>query len=61
MTNRRKFLQGAGAALAMGSGLVARSALAALPEAPSMQLTNMQPPIEPDTGPWFNGVVTLNS
>ena len=61
MTNRRQFLQGAGAALAMGSGLVAKSALAALPEAPSTLLTNMQPPMEPENGPWFNGVVTLNS
>ena len=60
MTNRRQFLQGAGAAMALGSGLVAKSALAALPEAPTMELTNMQPPLEPDTGPWFNGVVTLN-
>lgn len=61
MTDRRQFLQGAGVAVALGSGLMARSALAALPEVPTMNLTNMQPPLEPETGPWFNGVVTLNS
>ena len=58
MTTRRKFLAGAG--IALGAGLVSRSALAALPESPSSTSVLMQPPKEPSTGPWFNPVVTLN-
>jgi FtsP/CotA-like multicopper oxidase with cupredoxin domain len=61
MTNRRQFLQGAGAAVAVSAGLVSKSALAALPESPSSDSATMQPPAEPTSGPWYNPVVTLNS
>ena len=61
MTDRRNFLKGVGVAAAMGSGLVSRSALAALPESPSSMTTTWEVPPEPTTGPWFKPVVTLNS
>ena len=61
MTDRRNFLKGVGVAAAMGSGLVSRSALAALPESPSSMTTTLEVPPEPTTGPWFKPVVTLNS
>ena len=61
MTNRRQFLQGAGAAVALGAGLVSRAALAALPESPTTTSTMMAPPLEPHAGPWYKPVVTLNS
>lgn len=44
----------------MGSGLVSRASLAALPESPSSTAANLQVPPEPTTGPWFKPVVTLN-
>ena len=61
MTNRRQFLQGAGAAVALGAGMVSRAALAALPESPTTTSAMMAPPLEPHSGPWYNPVVTLNS
>ena len=60
MTDRRQFLKGVGAAAAIGAGLVSRSALAALPEAPMSNATSLQVPPEPKTGPWYKPVVTLN-
>jgi len=59
MTNRRQFLKGASAA-ALGAGLVSRAALAALPESPVAQSAAMQVPPEPDSGRYYNPVVTLN-
>ena len=61
MTDRRNFLKGDSVAAAMGAGLVSRSALAALPEAPSSSATTLEVPPEPTSGPWFKPVVTLNS
>ncbi|MFT5503098.1 MAG: FtsP/CotA-like multicopper oxidase with cupredoxin domain [Gammaproteobacteria bacterium] len=61
MSNRRNFLKGVGVAAALGSGLVSRSALAALPESPSSTTNTWEVPPEPTTGPWFKPVVTLNS
>ena len=60
MTDRRNFLKGVGAAVAMGAGLVSRPALAALPESPSSSATTMQKPPEPASGPWSKPVMTLN-
>ncbi len=61
MTNRRQFLRGVGVgAAALGAGLVSRSALAALPESPTVTSAAMQMPAEPTSGPWYNPVVTLN-
>ena len=54
MTTRRQFLTGAG--IALGAGLVSRSALGALPESPSSTSVLMEPPSEPSSGPWFNPV-----
>jgi FtsP/CotA-like multicopper oxidase with cupredoxin domain len=59
MKDRRQFLKGAGAA-ALGAGLVSTAALAALPESPSSESADMQPPDEPKSGRWYNPVVTLN-
>jgi manganese oxidase len=59
MTSRREFITRAGAAL--GAGMVARSALAALPESPSIDSAAMQPPLIPHAGRPYNPVVTLNS
>ena len=59
MTSRREFLTRTGVAL--GAGLVANSALAALPEAPSSTTNTMQPPLMPQSGRPYNPVVTLNS
>ncbi|MDQ8020711.1 MAG: copper oxidase [Moraxellaceae bacterium] len=57
MTDRRRFLTSA--ALAVASGGVARSALAALPEAQSQSSAATQPPLRAD-GAAYNPVVTLN-
>ncbi|GJL82701.1 MAG: exported copper oxidase [marine bacterium B5-7] len=59
MTSRRQFMYHTGASI-LGAGLVARSALAALPESPSNSLAGMQPPPEPTQGRWYQPVVTLN-
>ena len=59
MTSRREFLTRTGVAL--GAGLVAKSALAALPEAPSTDTNTMQAPLMPHAGRPYNPVVTLNS
>lgn len=61
MSDRRNFLKGIGVAAALGSGIVSRSALAALPESPSSTANTWEVPPEPTTGPWFKPVVTLNS
>ena len=58
MTDRRKFL--GASALALGSAAVARSALAALPEAATMSSPATQPPLFPASGRPYNPVVTLN-
>ena len=58
MASRRQFLRGAGLMAAGAS--VGRSALAALPEAPSMDKPATQPPLAPPSGRPYNPVVTLN-
>ena len=58
MSNRRAFLRAS--ALALGGGAVARSALAALPEAPTIASPQTQPPLVPANGRPYNPVVTLN-
>jgi len=59
MTTRRDFIAGAGASI-LGAGLVARTALAALPDSPSTELASMQPPPPPSQGRPYRPVVTLN-
>ena len=58
MASRREFLRGAG--LVVAGATVSRSALAALPEAPSMDKPATQPPLTPPNGRPYNPVVTLN-
>ena len=58
MSNRRDFLRASG--LALGGAAVARSALAAVPEAPTMGSPATQPPLAPANGRPYNPVVTLN-
>ena len=58
MSNRRDFLQAS--AFALGGVAVARSALAAVPEAPSSDSPRTQPPLLPPNGAPYNPVVTLN-
>ena len=58
MSNRRRFLQAS--AFALGGTAVARSALAAVPEAPSADSPRTQPPLVPPNGAPYNPVVTLN-
>ena len=58
MSNRRRFLQAS--AFALGGTAVARSALAAVPEAPSADSPGTQPPLLPPNGAPYNPVVTLN-
>ena len=58
MSNRRNFLHASVAAL--GGVAVARSALAAIPEAPSTDSPRTQPPLVPPNGAPYNPVVTLN-
>ena len=58
MSNRRSFLRTAAATL--GGVAVARSALAAVPEPPSMASASTQPPLVPANGRPYNPVVTLN-
>ena len=59
MTNRRKFLKTAGAAI-LGAAAVSRAAQGAVPEAPSMDKPATQPPLAPASGRPYNPVVTLN-
>jgi FtsP/CotA-like multicopper oxidase with cupredoxin domain len=58
MPSRRDFIRGAG--LAVASTSVARAALAALPDAHSMEKPATVPPATPPTGRPFHPVVTLN-
>jgi FtsP/CotA-like multicopper oxidase with cupredoxin domain len=58
MTSRRRFLGGAG--LAVATAAVGRGALAALPEAATMDRAGTQPPLVPASGRPYNPVVTLN-
>jgi FtsP/CotA-like multicopper oxidase with cupredoxin domain len=59
MTNRRRFLKTAGAAM-LGAAAVSRAAQAAVPEATSMDKPATQPPLTPASGRPYNPVVTLN-
>lgn len=59
MTTRRNFLKTAGAAM-LGAAAVSRAAQGAVPEAPSMDKPDMQPPLYPPDGRPYNPVVTLN-
>lgn len=49
-----------GTAVAVAATAVARSALAALPEAPSMDSPSTQPPLVPSSGRPYHPVITLN-
>ena len=58
MKTRRNFLSSTGALL--GAALVTRAQAAGIPEAPSQNHANTQPPLSPPNGPPYNPVVTLN-
>jgi FtsP/CotA-like multicopper oxidase with cupredoxin domain len=58
MSSRRDFLRRG--AFALGGVAVARSALAAVPDAASMASPKTQPPLVPASGRPYNPVVTLN-
>ena len=58
MKTRRNFLSSTGALL--GAALVTRAQAAGIPEAPSQNHANTQPPLIPPNGPSYNPVVTLN-
>ena len=58
MKTRRNFLSSTGALL--GAALVTRAHAAGIPEAPSQNHANTQPPLIPPNGPAYNPVVTLN-
>ena len=58
MKTRRNFLSTTGALL--GAALVTRAQAAGIPEAPSQNHANTQPPLSPPNGPPYNPVVTLN-
>jgi FtsP/CotA-like multicopper oxidase with cupredoxin domain len=60
MASRRQFLGGAGFAVAAAAAAVGRTALAALPDAPSRDNPGTQPPLAPPNGRPYNPVVTLN-
>jgi FtsP/CotA-like multicopper oxidase with cupredoxin domain len=59
MVSRRYFM-GGGAALALGAGIVSRSAVASVPEAPHQASAAMQPPLVPPNGRPYRPVATLN-
>jgi len=59
MTTRRNLLRTAGAAV-LGASLVGRTALAAIPDAPSRQAPGTAPPLGSTSGRPYNPVVTLN-
>jgi manganese oxidase len=58
MTTRRVFLGASGALL--GAAMVGRAAQGAVPEAPTQNKSETQPPLMPATGRPYNPVVTLN-
>jgi manganese oxidase len=58
MSNRRNFLRAS--AVALGAATVSRTALAAVPEAPTMSQPSTQAPLVPANGRPYNPVVTLN-
>ncbi|HQW38829.1 MAG TPA: multicopper oxidase domain-containing protein, partial [Usitatibacteraceae bacterium] len=61
MSDRRKFLRGAGlAGAAVAAAAVSRVSLAALPEPVIMDKAATQPPLPPPNGRPYNPVVTLN-
>jgi manganese oxidase len=55
---KRRFLQGAG--LLLGSAVVSKAAMGAVPEAPTQKSPAMAPPLFPTAGRPYNPVVTLN-
>jgi FtsP/CotA-like multicopper oxidase with cupredoxin domain len=59
MLSRRNFL-GTATALASAAAVSGRAQAAAIPEAPTMAKSTMQPPLHPTSGPDYNPVVTLN-
>ena len=59
MMSRRGFI-GSAAVLAGASTISGRAQAAAIPEAPRMRATAMQPPLVPTSGPDYQPVVTLN-
>ncbi len=59
MISRRGFIGTSAVALA-GAGVVGRAEAAAIPEAPSMAASTMQPPLAPANGQDYQPVVTLN-
>jgi FtsP/CotA-like multicopper oxidase with cupredoxin domain len=59
MTNRRNFIQAAGA-VALGATAVSRVGAASLPEAVIHTSPAMQPPLAPNSGRPYNPVATLN-
>lgn len=59
MISRRNFL-GSAVVLAGVSAVSGRAQAASIPEAPSMDLPAMQPPLFPSSGPDYQPVVTLN-
>ena len=58
-TSRRNFMRATAGAM-FGAALVKGSALAAIPDAPSQEKPDTQPPLLPATGRPYNPVVTLN-
>jgi manganese oxidase len=60
MLSRRNFLTGSALALVSATAVSGRTAMAAIPEAPTMSSAAMQPPIPPANGQEYQPVVTLN-
>ena len=60
MLSRRHFLGGSAVALASVAAIGSRSEAAAIPEAPTTDSPEMQPPIAPQGGQDYQPVVTLN-
>ncbi|MBM3540363.1 MAG: copper oxidase, partial [Alphaproteobacteria bacterium] len=59
MFTRRQILSGSAAAV-LGAGMVSRTSLAALPEAPAAKDAKTAAPLSPPDGRPYNPVVTLN-
>jgi len=59
MSTRRRFLQSSAAGL-LGAAMVSRAQAASVPDAPSTNTHEMQPPFVPQNGRPYNPVVTLN-
>ena len=57
---RRNILAGGGLALVSAAAVSGRAQAAAIPEAPIMRESGMQPPLHPHAGPDYNPVATLN-